>query len=272
MSSNTSFDPYIIGELVTSEVKWAMHSLKLAPNNTRTPDEISKQVGKKIINHLVKQKTGALPDARVAYYAAARRFFRERFNIDNAEALLDALFGFCVQVETVSNEQWEGSDGSQNAGNLSLPVGLTKERLDVLSQQLAEGKEQIAKAAAECAVPAAPAKEVYGGMDVTALREQILTNVRRLTRIRSAHPTPEMELIIDRDGTWYLAAVVALTHTGEDDGSCRIKETVVSHGIAAETVIDAMHSLFETSMMALEKARADLLGREGLTDRAKGIC
>nr|OQO23913.1 hypothetical protein B0A51_07303 [Rachicladosporium sp. CCFEE 5018] len=298
MSSIASFDPYTIGELVTNEVQWAMHSLKLAPNNTRTPDELSKQVGKKIIDHLVKQKTGALPDAKVAYYAAARRFFRERFNIDNAEALLDALFGFCVQVETVLNEKWEGSDGSQNAGemqggiwydygarkkdgasakqivrNLSRPVGLTREELDVLSQQLAEGEGQIAKAAAECAAPAASTKEVYGGMDVTALREQILANVRRLTRVRSAHPTPEIELIVDKDGTWYLASVIALCHhdNGVND-TCYIKETVISHGIAAGTVVDALHSLFETSMKALEEARADLLGVNGLIERSKVIC
>nr|OQO30791.1 hypothetical protein B0A51_01452 [Rachicladosporium sp. CCFEE 5018] len=292
MSSSASCDPHTIGELVINEVHSSTHSLKLAPNNTITPLEISKQIGEKVIDHLIKQKIGIAPNAKVACYAAACRYFRERFNIDNVEALLDGVFGLCVQVEAVLNQNWEGSDGTQNAGemrggvwydygarrkdgafakqlveNLTNPAGLTKEKLEVLSEQLAEQKHLHGEEAEKCDHSAREVKQVYDGLDAAALRDQILANVRHLTRLGSVHPTPEIELIVDKDGTFYVAFFVALTHVGEVSDVCRIRETGICRGVAAQTTLKALQSLFEISKKALEDARQHLEDENWLVDR-----
>ncbi|OQN98199.1 hypothetical protein B0A48_15475 [Cryoendolithus antarcticus] len=273
-----SCDPHTIGELVINEVHSSTHSPKLAPNNTITPLEISKQIGEKVIDHLIKQKIGIAPDAKVACYAAACRYFRERFTIDNVEALLDGVFGLCVQVEAVLDQEWEGSDGTQNAGEMRGGVwydygarrkdgAFAKQLLEVLSEQLAEQKHLHGEEAEKCDHSAHEVKQVYDGLDAAALRDQILANVRRLTRLGSVHPTPEIELIVDKDVTFYVASFVVLTHVGEVSDVCRIRETRICRCVAAQSTLKALQSLFEISMKALEDARQHLKDENWLVDR-----
>ncbi|KAK6420415.1 hypothetical protein LTR95_016949 [Oleoguttula sp. CCFEE 5521] len=161
----------------------------------------------------------------------------------------------------------DGAYAKQLISDATAPSDLTKEKLEVSSQQLAEGVEQSAPKAKFPAPLTGDVKQLHGGIDATALREQILTNVRRLTRLGSAHPTPEIELIVDKDGTFYIASVVALTHVGDVSDVCRIRETGVCRGLAAETALEALQSLFEISMKALEDARQHLEEEDWLVDR-----
>ncbi|KAK6431351.1 hypothetical protein LTR95_012490 [Oleoguttula sp. CCFEE 5521] len=268
-----------IGALVAEEVKTAVRSFNLDP--TTNLEAFSKHVGQAITDGLISQEVGLASDAEEAYYAAARRLLSERFDVDNVDSLLNGLYAFCLSVNDIFKQKWEGSEGSQGeseslgdmlkrararaeklaaveneAGSDQSKPGLQSQITGISddrahdSQQLADVITRVGESLEERIKLHCDVQNFKSGMDANALREQILDL--------------PIDLIITNYTGRLDAAVIATRRTTVKDGvTYHVKQTDILRGDLADSAIAALESLFRASMHATGSARNDLQFTKG---------